>query len=321
MVKAMVTGAAGFIGSYLVDELLAEGSSVVGVDNMSAGKMENVEANTGNSAFSFVKLDLREEIGGKLPRDVDVVFHLAADPEVRTGLDHPESQFENNILATYNMLEFARKSGVKRFCLASSSTVYGEPKVAPTPEDYAPLLPISIYGCSKLACETMAFGYGQTFGIQITVFRPANVVGGRGTHGVLLDFIAKLRADPRNLLILGDGSQAKSYVHASDVAKAFVLINSRAAKLSPFEVFNVGNAGKTSVRSIAEIVSSEMGISPSYTFSGGVDGGRAWKGDVRSVLLSIDKVRAAGWAPNWSSDDSVRRSVAELLSRSARGGR
>lgn len=317
MSKAIVTGAAGFIGSYLVDALLERGDSVVGVDNFSTGSLDNLRAGLGRPSFRMEKLDLRGPIGGRLPADAEVVYHLAADPEVRTGLSHPESQYESNVQATYNILEFVRKAGIKKLYLASSSTVYGEPKITPTPEDYCPLVPISIYGCSKLVCEILALGYAQAFGIQTIILRPANVVGGRGTHGVLLDFIAKLKSDPNSLKILGNGTQAKSYLHATDVVEAVLAIDSKSSGLQPVEVFNIGNVDKTSVMRIAELVSQEMGLAPSYSLSGGIEGGRAWRGDVMTVLLAIDKIRGVGWVPRWSSDESVRRSVVELLAAEA----
>lgn len=313
MSKVIVTGAAGFIGSYLVEALLEQGHSVIGVDNMSVGTKGNIAGALQNRSFKLVKLDLRETIGRELPPDVEVVFHLAADPEVRTGLTNPKSQFENNVRATYNILEYAREAKIKRLHVASSSTVYGEPGVQPTPEDYLPLRPISIYGCSKLMCETMALGYSQTFGLQILVHRPANVVGGRGTHGVLLDFIAKLQSDRKHLQILGDGKQNKSYIHGSDMAHAILTIESKAESLGSYEVFNVGNIDRTSVTRIAELVAEEMGVKPEFSFTGGIEGGRAWKGDVRTVLLDIGKVVSLGWSPTMGSDDSVRLAVSELV--------
>lgn len=312
--KAYLTGAAGFIGSHLAETLVNQGWQVVGVDNLSSGKSKNLQALSGNPNFEFKRLDLREPNQPGSLESFDVVFHLAADPEVRTGLDNPQSQYENNILCTYNILESIRKSKVRRFYFMSSSTVYGEPAVTPTPESYTPLTPISIYGCAKLACETLTLGYSETFGFKTVVLRPANVVGERVTHGVILDFASKVFRNPKKLEILGDGRQCKSYVDATDVCSAILTIEEAEKRLNSFEVFNIGNFGMTTVLRIADIVCNEMGLKPSYQMTGGIDGGRAWKGDVRTVFLSIDKLRGFGWKPRFTSDEAVAR-AARYVSR------
>lgn len=311
--KAIVTGAAGFIGSHLVDELIESGWSVLGIDNLSAGKLDNLSQVRANPRFHFKKFDLRKPITANIAGKSDAVFHFAADPEVRTGVDNPESQFDNNILVTYNVLEFLRKTEVAKLYFASSSTVYGEPKTIPTPESYSPLEPISIYGCAKLACETMILGYAQTFGFTAVILRPANVVGERATHGVVLDFLAMLQKNPKKLRILGNGKQSKSYVHPRDVARAVRLIEDNSKRLGQIEVFNIGNLEKTSVERIARIVTEEMRLSPQVEYTGGIEGGRAWKGDVRTVLLSVEKLMRLGWQSGQTSDETVRLAVKELL--------
>jgi UDP-glucose 4-epimerase len=310
---AVVTGAAGFMGSQLVISLLENSWTVIGVDNLSTGSMKNLSPAFEQTNFAFHQIDLRNAIPPELFEGVDVVFHLAADPEVRTGLTNPESQFENNVIATYHVLEAMRKTETKRIFFASSSTVYGEPRLLPTPETYQPLSPISIYGSAKLACENLLMGYERTFGLRCVILRPANVVGKNATHGVILDFIAKLRKNESTLEILGDGRQSKSYVGVEDVSEAIVALEKHSRKQAGVEVFNVGNHDKTSVTRIAEILCEEMGVAPTFRFTGGVEGGRAWKGDVRTVLLSIEKLSSIGWRPRISSDETVRLACKRLL--------
>jgi UDP-glucose 4-epimerase len=311
--KAVVTGAAGFIGSHLTDALLGSGWKVLGIDNLATGTEENLASAFRNKEFEFRRIDLRQRVDSALFDSTSILFHLAADPQVRTGLANPESQFENNVLATYNILEGVRKSGIRRIYLASSSTVYGEPSICPTSEEYLPLVPISIYGTSKLICENLAQGYSKTFGVQSIVLRPANVVGSRATHGVVLDFLNKLRKDSSVLEILGDGKQSKSYVDVGDVVSAVLKIEENAPGLDTLETFNIGNRGETSVLRIAQIVCEEFGGNSRLEFSGGIDGGRAWKGDVRRVLLSTEKLERIGWRPNLDSDQSIRNAVKSLL--------
>ena len=317
--KGVVTGVAGFIGSQFADALLGAKWEVIGIDNFLTGKKEKISEAISNERFEFHRLDLRRPVNPKLFEGADVVFHFAADPEVRTGITHPESQFENNIHATYNVLEAVRASGVKKMYFASSSTVYGEPTVRPTPESHCPLLPISIYGSSKLACENIVTSYSKTFDFQSIVLRPANVVGRRATHGVILDFITKLRRDVSILEILGDGRQSKSYVVGEDIASAILSIERDSAGLNQSEVFNIGNRDRTSVTRIAEIICEEMGVKPVFEFSGGIEGGRAWKGDVRVVHLSVEKLKNLGWQPRFNSDDSVRYAVRSALNGANQG--
>jgi UDP-glucose 4-epimerase len=313
MRKVVVTGAAGFIGSHLTDALLDAEYEVLGLDNLSTGKMENLGKASRNHRFRFARIDLRRPMPRSLAGPIETIYHFAADPEVRTGLDDPSSQFENNILATYNVLEFARQNAIENLFFASSSTVYGEPLEIPTPEDYSPLAPISVYGAAKLACEDMIRGYSSAFGIKSFVLRPANVVGPRATHGVVLDFIIKLRKDKSVLEILGDGKQSKSYVGPDDVVRAILMIQNARGRLGTFEVFNIGNGDRTSVLRIAELVSESMNARPRFLLSGGIEGGRAWKGDVKIVLLTTDKLRRLGWEPAKSSDDTVRRAAESLV--------
>ncbi|MGC9209814.1 MAG: NAD-dependent epimerase/dehydratase family protein [Acidilobus sp.] len=313
--RFVVTGGAGFIGSHLVELLLKEGHSVVVVDDLSTGRLEFLKGVMGDPNLRFIRGDLRDpQVASEAIKGSDAVFHLAANPEVRIGAQDPASIYEQNVRVTFNVLEAMRVHGVKVIGFASSSTVYGEARVMPTPEDYAPLEPISVYGASKLAGEAMVSGYAHTFGWTAVSFRLANVVGLRSTHGVIYDFIQKLRRNPAELEVLGDGTQSKSYIHVSDAVRAmYHLLSESVRRGVTYEVFNVGSEDRVSVLEIASIVSSEMGLSPRIYATGGVDGGRGWKGDVKYMLLDVRKAASWGWRPTMNSREAVRRAVRELL--------
>jgi UDP-glucose 4-epimerase len=208
----LVTGGAGFIGSHIVDRLMDTGCKVVVFDNFSSGQMEFIEHHLDDVNFSLIKGDLLNtgEIDAAC-HGVDLVYHAGANPDVRLGAVDTKVHFEQNITATYNLLEAMRKNAVPNVAFTSTSTVYGEAITIPTPEEYGPLVPISLYGASKLACEALITSYSHTFDMHSWIFRFANIVGDRGTHGIIVDFIEKLKTDPNRLEILGDGRQSKSY--------------------------------------------------------------------------------------------------------------
>ena len=313
--KILVTGGAGFIGSHLVDELMKRGHEVRVVDDLSAGTLGNLKQWIGHERFEFIQGDLRNrEIAKKAVENVKVVFHLAANPEVRIGAQTPEILYETNVLITYNLLEAIREEKVEYLIFTSSSTVYGDANVIPTPENYAPLEPISVYGGAKLAAEALISGYAHTFGIKSLVFRLANIIGERSNHGVIYDFINKLRANPDRLEILGDGTQKKSYLHVSDTVEGMLYLFEKFKDEGKiYDVYNLGSEDWITVREIAEVVSKEMGLNPEFYFTGGVDGGRGWKGDVKFMRLSIEKAKSKGWKPKMNSYEAVRRTVRELL--------
>lgn len=312
----LVTGGAGFIGSHLTEQLLNEGQRVTVLDNFSNGKMINIQHLLSNPSLTVAKEDLKKpKTLGQIVNDSNTIYHLAANPEVKLGETSPKTHFEENILATFNLLEAVRKSGKpKTIVFTSTSTVYGEAKTVPTREDYAPLLPISTYGASKLACEALITSYAYTFNHRALILRLANIIGPRSNHGVIVDFIKRIRENPKQLTILGDGNQEKSYMYISDLIGAIKhLTEAFMISTEKVEVFNLGSKDKVTVAQIAKIVSEEMNT-PNVTFkyTGGVDGGRGWKGDVKIMQLSIDKLLRTGWKPVYSSKQAVELAAKAL---------
>ncbi len=307
--KILVTGGAGFIGSHLIDALLERGDEVICFDNFSSGRREFIEHNLGQMELVEGDLLNRSDIG-KAIKGCDAVFHLAANPDVRSGAGNTKTHFDNNIVATYNLLEEMRENGVTKIAFTSSSTVYGEASIIPTPENYGPLIPISIYGASKLASEALIASYCHTFDMEAIIYRFANVVGPRSTHGVIYDFINKLKANPEQLEILGDGTQKKSYLYIDDCIDAMLFGFDRMKE--KVEIYNIGSEDWTDVRTIADIVSSEMGLRPEYKFTGGLDG-RGWKGDVKFMRRDISKLKERGWNPRHTSNDAIRMTARWLI--------
>lgn len=307
--KALVTGGAGFIGSHLIDALLERGYEVKCIDNFSSGRREFIEKNI--DKIELIEGDLlNPEDIKKAIKGCDIVFHLAANPDVRLGAVDTKIHFDNNILATYNLMEEMRKEGVKKIAFTSSSTVYGEASIIPTPENYGPLIPISLYGASKLSAEALISSYSHTFDIEAIIYRFANVVGPRSTHGVIYDFIKKLRKNPEELEILGDGKQKKSYLYIDDCIDAMFFGIEHAKEKT--EIYNIGSEDWTEVTEIADIVSEEMNLHPEYRFTGGV-GGRGWKGDVKIMRLDISKLKSLGWKPKYKSNEAIRMTARWLI--------
>jgi len=310
-----VTGGAGFVGSHLVDALIVRGFHVRVVDDLSGGSLENVEGWTGDSRFELVRGDLRDPAVAEQSVDgVELVFHLAANPDVRLGKSDPAVHFSENLLMTFNVLEAMRKSEKARHIVyASTSTVYGEAKVFPTPEDYGPLLPISVYGAAKLGCEALISSYCHTFGLSGVLLRFANVVGAGAKHGVIVDFVGKLKQNPEELEILGDGKQKKSYLHVKDLVNGFFAVLPRLDKAGCVEAFNVGSSDWVDVKRIAEVVCEEMNVKPKFRFNDALGDGRGWKGDVRTMRLAVEKIMGLGWKPELTSEEAVRQGCVEVL--------
>jgi len=298
--RLLVTGGAGFVGAPLADRLAADNQVVV-VDDLSNGTRERVP-----DGATFVEADLRDPdaVERVLTDEFDAVFHLAAASK-RVDTDSPRAQFEDNTDITYNVLERMDAVGVDRLAFTSSSTVYGE-AARPTPEDH-PTEPISVYGATKLAEESLCASYAHTRDFRVWTVRFANVVGPGLRGAVVPDFIEKLRADPGTLEILGDGRQEKSYMHVTDCVDALCHVVEHAD--GAMNTDNLGTRTTTSVTRIADIVSDVLGVDPEYEYTGG---DRGWPGDVPRMRLSIEKLEALGWEPDLGSDAAVRRCAREL---------
>jgi UDP-glucose 4-epimerase len=308
----VVTGGAGFIGSHLVDTLVAQGNEVLVIDSLVAGRRETIAQHIDSHKVRFLKEDLLSSGWQEAISGADRLFHLAADPDVRQSTVNPDPAMKNNVIATYRVLEAMRLHDVPEIVFTSTSTVYGEATVIPTPEDYTPLEPISVYGASKLACEALISAYCHSFGMHSWNFRFANIIGERSGHGVITDFIRKLRSDPAELEILGDGRQTKSYLEVHECIASMLYAVGKAR--GTVNTFNIGSEDWIDVKAIAEIVIEEMHLSGTkLRFTGGE---RGWVGDVPRMQLSLERIKALRWKPQLGSRESVRLAVRDLLSAS-----
>ncbi len=305
----LITGGAGFIGSNMVEKLINDNKITV-IDNLNNHVGDRfIKKFYNNKNFSFVNADLLSYDLNKL-NDIDVIIHFSANSDVRYGSEDPEKDFKNNVMVTNNILEYMRKNDVKEILFASSSTVYGEASIMPTPENYGPYMPISSYGASKMANEGFITAYSHYYGIKGSIFRFANIVGKNSTHGVIYDFINKLLKNDKELEILGDGTQRKSYMHVSDCVDSMIFVHEKFKKT---DIINLGNDETTSVKTIADDVVKGMNLkNVKYNFTGGIDG-RGWKGDIKITYLAIDKLKKLGWKSRYTSDESVEVAVKETI--------
>jgi len=279
---------------------------------LSSGKMEFIEHHDQDPNFKLVKLDMLELEKLKLAiKGADMVYHLAANPDVRLGAENTKVHLEQNIIVTYNLLEAMRMNKQQNIVFTSTSTVYGEATIIPTLENYGPLIPISLYGASKLACEALITSYCHTFEMRSWIFRFANIVGERGTHGIIIDFINKLKTNPKALEILGDGQQRKSYIHVSDCIDGIQYAVNNSNEMA--NIFNIGSTDTINSTQIGELIVKEMGLHDvKFTYTGGT---RGWKGDVPKMLLSIEKLQKLGWNPSHNSKSSVIAATRSTLEK------
>jgi len=300
----LITGGAGFIGTNLTNLLLSKGYEIVVFDDLSSGKLDNLKQHLHKKNFRFVKGDVRDkETLNSVMKGVDEIYHLAADPSVKDSAEKPERSFEINVIGTFNLLEAARRNDVKKIVFTSSSTVYGETNVLPTPEEH-PMVPISNYAASKVACESYISSYAFTYGIKGVVLRLANIFGPYSAHGVMYDFYRKLKANPERLEILGNGKQSKSYLYISDCLDAMLLASKKQKKV--YDYFNVGSSEMTIVNEIAKHICSVMNLKPKFEYTGGK---RGWKGDVVKMLLSTKKIEKLGWRRKVSLKEGIRQYI------------
>jgi UDP-glucose 4-epimerase len=305
MNRVFVTGAAGFIGSNLVDHLLALGKSVVGWDNFSTGRERFLEGALAHPAFRLVRGDTLDADGlRRAMAGCDFVFHLAANADVRWGTRHPRRDLEQNTIATFKVLEAMRATGARRVAFASTGSVYGEAAVFPTPEDAPFPAQTSLYGASKLAGEGLVSAYCEGFGLWGYVFRFVSILGERYSHGHVFDFYRKLLADPHEVEVLGDGKQRKSYLHVHDCIDAMLHVIGRAG--GKFNVFNLGAPEYCTVDDSLGWICEELGVRPRRRYTGGA---RGWIGDNPFIFLDTARVRALGWAPKLTIREGVLRTL------------
>jgi UDP-glucose 4-epimerase len=308
MTRYFITGGAGFIGSSLADRLLADGHQVTVYDNFSTGQREFLTGALRCPGFRLVEGDLLD-----LPRltaavaDHDFVFHFAANADVRFGTQHPRKDLDQNTIATFHVLEAMRAGGVRRIAFSSTGSIYGEPDVFPTPETCPFPVQTSLYGASKLAGEGLIAAYCNGFGFQGTIFRFVSILGERYTHGHVYDFYNKLRANPHQIEVLGDGKQRKSYLYIQDCIDAMLLVIERGRE--PVNIYNLGSEEHCAVDDSLGWICAQLGLEPRRSYTGGK---RGWIGDSPFIFLDTTKVRSLGWRPKLTIRESVLRTLAYL---------
>jgi UDP-glucose 4-epimerase len=306
--RTVVTGAAGFIGSTLCDRLLASGHHVLGVDDLSSGSLHFLEAAAQHPSFRFVQRDLLDR--SRLPElfaGHELVFHLAANADVRFGVQHPARDLQQNTVVTFNVLDAMRLAGVRRIAFASSGSVYGEPDVFPTPEAAPFPVQTSLYGASKLAGEGLISAYCEGFDLQAWIFRFVSILGERYTHGHVFDFYKRLRGEPAELEVLGDGKQRKSYLYVQDCIDAMLIAIEKAR--DKVNIFNLGTDEYCRVTDSIAWITGHLGLTPTLAFSGGE---RGWIGDSPFIFLDCSKMRSLGWKPSLSIRDGIIRTLQYL---------
>jgi UDP-glucose 4-epimerase len=309
--RIAVVGGAGFIGSHMVDHLVrGTDAQIVVFDSFASGRRSHLASHLTAPRVKIVEGDLKDRasITAAL-EDVDRVYHFASNPDIAKATTEPDVDFWEGTYLAQNLLEAIRIRGVAELVFASGSGVYGDVGERPVSEDHSPMLPISPYGASKLACEAMIHAYSHMFGLRARIFRFANVVGGRQTHGVAYDFIRRLGDDSTELRILGDGAQSKPYIHVDDIVAGIDRLGNWTA--GDYDYFNLATADALSVTEIADLVVEEMRLrGVRYVYAGGK---RGWRGDVPVVRFDLTKARSLGWSARYSSREAMRRSIGAML--------
>jgi UDP-glucose 4-epimerase len=310
--NVLLTGGAGFIGSHLADRLLEEGHHVAVVDNLVLGKEENIRHIIGKSSFAFYKLDILDfdKFDAVVAKEKpDIVFHMAANSDIQKGGADPNVDFGLTLTTTFNVLKSMRTHGVKKLVFASTSAIYGETREL-LHENFAPLRPVSMYGASKMASEAYIYAFSANCDIQVWITRFPNVVGERFTHGVIYDFVKKLRANPAELTVLGNGQQYKPYVYVKDLVDGIMFCWKNSSE--KINVYNLGVDSRTRVRDIAAMVIEEMGLHAEIKYTGG---DRGWVGDVPEFSYDLSKVQKLGWKASRTSDEAVRIAIKRALGK------
>jgi len=316
-VRLLVTGAAGFIASNLIPRILARGDEVWGVDNFFLGKHAYVVKDRRHRFHDFDLLDLEQLVNLFESAKPDLVWHFAANSDISYGTKYTDFDLKGGTLATYNVLEAMRRTGAKEIIFSSSGAVYGEPAVMPTPEDYGPIFPISLYAASKVACETLVTAFVHNYDMRCWIYRFGNIVGPNPTHGVIHDFVLRLRENRRELVVLGDGTQSKPYVYVEDCIDGMEF-GYRSAH-DAVNCYNLAVDDQTSVTEIAEWTITAMGIDRASIEIKHTGGPRGWKGDVPQVRLDTRRMTGLGWRPKLSSREAVRRTIRQVVEQFRNG--
>ncbi len=301
----VVTGCAGFVGSNLVDRLVDDGNVVIGIDNFSTGQRRFVEHALSKPNFKLVEMDLLnlDAVTAAIAGAVEV-YHLAANADVRFGTEHPRRDLEQNTIVTYNILEAMRANGIKKLAFSSTGSVYGEAKIFPTPEDAPFPVQTSLYGASKAAGEGLISAYCEGFGFQACIFRFVSILGERYTHGHVFDFYKQLKSNPKELRVLGNGRQRKSYLYVQDCLDAILVAMASAS--DKINIFNLSVDSYCELNNSIGWICETLRVSPDLTYSGG---DRGWIGDSPFIFLDTRKIRALGWSPKLAIEEAVIKTV------------
>lgn len=311
MTKIIVTGGAGFIGSHLVDRLMDQGHEVTVIDSMIGGQLDFIKHHLSSARFKLIKLDLREtdKLIKAIKPKTELVYHLAANSDISRGIEDPSLDFNHTIVSTFSLLQGMKHHGIKKLVYTSGSGVYGDLGSKYIPETYGPLKPVSMYGGSKLGAEGIISAFAHFFDMNVSILRPANIIGPRATHGVIFDFIKRLKQNPEELRILGDGQQSKAYLYVQDVIDALLLVQKETSER--VNIYNLSSNSFITVNQIADLTINAMKLKNTKKVHTG--GSIGWKGDVAIVRLQNAKITKLGWKSHYTSYQAVKATINALI--------